>query len=315
MSFKESIFYSLLLKNYVHLGLNEEDARKRFNIEDDEEDIDVLYEKLKEIMTKNHPLIHKGVDEEKYKKDLNEMVQLKNIFLDLGQKMVFDMYFSRKIRQLIKFKKEINEENLNIVKQGDVYLFEKSSHCELTEKIDKVSEFYQNTERYILRNYTPREQMEYLTEIYNHLSRENTIIQKREIELNDFFETGKFAMFEEEGSIMGIKNVQVSVLNNMYEKVSCNQYLNDPYYQQKINQTIQEDNIKYNPDMANNPVQIQKNEFLDSFFKINDLSNVEVKKEMTYEEFMKKRDEEIPNQQPVVHQPIEQNVVLNPWIG
>jgi hypothetical protein len=295
MSYKDIIYYSLLLKRYVIQDFNEEDARKKFELDNEEEDIDVLYEKLKEMMLKNHPLLSKGNDEDKYKKDIKGMIKLKETFIDLGQKMVFDMYFSRKIRQLKKFKKEITGETLNIIQQGEIYLYAKSDHSELIEKLDKVSEYYQNTERYILRNYTSKEQMDYLTDIYSQSSRENIQIQKREIELNDFFETGKFANFEMDGSIMDVKNVPVSVLENMYENVSCNQLLNDPYYQHKINQSIQENPIQYNPDVSNLPIQRQTNGYLDSYFKIQDLSNVVEKKEMTYEEFMKKREEEISN--------------------
>ncbi len=299
MSYKKSPIYQLLLVSYVDFLFNEDEAKRIFELENDEEDIYVLYEKMKKIMSIRHPILTKKENEEGYKDNLKWMIELKSIFLKLAGKMVFDNYIGRKIRQLTRLNKEINEENLNVVKKDDVYLFEKGSHSELIEKMDKNTDFYQNTERYILRNFTPKEQMDYLTDMYTHSTKENLIIQTKEMELNNFYEFGKEAMFDEEANLKFVQ--KDGIYKQMFESVSCNQFLHDPYYQHKINKPVLETNTTYNPD-----VQIindlPKNNFLDSYFQVQDLSNVVVKKEMTYEEFMKKRDEEIPNQLPIAQQ-------------
>ncbi len=181
MSYKKSPIYQLLLSSYVDPLLNEDEARKLFELEEDEEDMDLLYEKMKKIMSIRHPILTKKENEESYKDNLKWMIELKSIFLKLAGKMVFDNYIGRKIRQLTRLNKEINEENLNVVKKDDVYLFEKGSHSELIEKMDKNTDFYQNTERYILRNFTPKEQMDYLTDMYTHSTKENLVIQQKEM--------------------------------------------------------------------------------------------------------------------------------------
>lgn len=295
MSFKELSYYTSLSKNYVDSDLKEEVLRKKFNIDEDEEDIDILYEKMKEIMSKNHPLLFKDTDIQTYKKNMKEMVEIKSLFLSLGKKMVFDMYFGRKIRQLHKLKKEINEENLNIKKTEDVYQFEKSIHMELMDKMDKVGESYQNMERYILRNYSPKEQMDYLSEMYSHSTKENIEFLEKEKSLNDFFDMGHFANYDVSnynGSI-----VSGTLLNKMYEGVRCERFLNDPYYQNKINQPVLEGKeYVYNPDFSTTTTtNISTSSLsLDSYFQVNDFSNIVPRKEMTMEEFIKARESEIP---------------------
>jgi hypothetical protein len=291
MSYKKSPIYQLLLGSYVDPLLNEDEAKKIFELEEDEEDMDVLYEKMKKIMSIRHPILTKKENEEGYKDNLKWMIELKSIFLKLAGKMVFDNYIGRKIRQLTRLNKEINEENLNVVKKDDVYLFEKGSHSELIEKMDKNTDFYQNTERYILRNFTPKEQMDYLTDMYTHSTKENLVIQQKEIELNNFYELGKEAMFDEEANLKFVQ--KEGIYKQMFESVSCNQFLNDPYYQHKINKSISETNTEYNPEVQiiND---IPKNSSLDSYFQVQDLSSV-TKKEKTYEELLKEREEGFPN--------------------
>lgn len=288
MSFKETTYYTWLSKNYMESDLNEEEARKKLNMDKEEEDIDVLYEKMKEIMTKNHPLLNKDT----YIQNMKEMVELKSIFLSLGKKMVFDMYFGRKIRQLQKLKKEVNEENLNITKIDNVYQFEKSIHMELMDKIDKVSDCYQNMERYILRNYSPKEQMDYLSEMYSQSTKENIEILEKEKSLNDFFEMGHFADYDITNPSCKIdKN---PVLNKMYEGVRCERFLNDPYYQNKINQSIMENKeYTYNPDLPTTTINASTSSSLDSYFKVNDFSNIKPRKDMTMEEYIKVRETKI----------------------
>ncbi len=269
--------------NLNKIDLLNENYENYFNTNDYEE----LNDKLKDMIEKKHPLCHKNnTNKEEYEKiKINYKEYIEN-YLKYAKYLMLDKIINRRFRYVKKNKLELNIENV----------WTEIENLGWFDMVENINNFKNTLERQVMRNFTPKEQMEYFNEKFNEeLNEKNEKLKelKSQFTLVQEIETSKHLFESNNISLNEVASKKYDIdddfIINKNNELTTNEILQNNYLNNINKHNEQNQNISGN----------HWNEFFKPITNQNIVDNINTiennNNNLSIDDLEKKRNDEINN--------------------